>query len=365
MEKMKIIYFTRIYYPHEGGLQKYIYNLIENIMKYGVDVEIITGDTNIKNVKNEYINNILVHRIPTINVFGLVLLRKYKYTKIIKDYMKDADIIHVNEIKFLPIFFYFMQMIQKNQKKKYFLSSHGFIFHTNKFIVFKKLYMHFFSYLSIKYDGIFCVSKQDFRIAQEYGFKNYIYIPVGVDISKFKNIHNNIEKGKLFYYGRISKNKGIENALVKFASLPKEFLFVIAGTGDPVYMKEIIFLVDKLGIHDRISFIEKPTDDDLIVAMGTSEFIILPSLYEGFGITLIESLAAKKKVIAHVNESYRDILSDLSLDNYLFDFTDDNSLLIEKIILLRTLRMGNVDLNKYLIDTVTADIYGYYKMTLN
>jgi alpha-1,3-mannosyltransferase len=356
---MKIIYLTRIYYPYKGGLQTQVYELAKNIKACGNDVEIITGDTEINDVKSELIDGILVHRIPTKTLFGIAILKKQRDRNIIINHIKDASIVHVHEIKFIPLLIY---LLNKKYPFKCFLTSHGFLFHTKKHVLFKMLYMFLFSFISRSYQGIFCGSEQDFRIAQKYHFSNCYYIGEGIDMTKFTLVKNNgIINNRLFYYGRIAPNKGIENALKHFSLLPKEFSFIIAGTGIFEYIQKIITQCNALEIIDRVVFLGSIADDAIIEQLSLAEFVILPSLYEGFGLTLIESLAANKKIIAHNNESYIDILSSLQLNYYLYDFTDPNSLLLDKIIELRQFPYYKIDLSKYSWNTIMDKILHFYQ----
>jgi hypothetical protein len=94
--------------------------------------------------------------------------------------------------------------------------------------------------------------------------------------------------------------------------------------------------------------------------MALAEFVMLPSLYEGFGLTLIESLAARKKIIAHINASYTKILTDLGIKEYLFDFTDSNLSLLEKIYILRGIALTDVDLDRFSFDRINASVLQSY-----
>jgi glycosyltransferase involved in cell wall biosynthesis len=362
---MKIVYFTSIYYPYIGGLQKSIHDLAENIRMKGYDVKIITGDTKINHIEFDLIDNIGVYRVPIkATRFGLPILKNNSDIKIIKNLIKKVDIIHNHDIKFLPLFHLFYYLTKKN-KIKYFLSSHGFIFHTNYYLLFKKFYMILFSFLFNIYNAIFCVSKQDLKIAKKYKLHNIFYVPVSVDMKKFTDVDNRrIKEGRLLYYGRISQNKGIENVLKKFLLLPNDFLLTIVGSGDIAYMKKIISIYyDTMNIDKKtqVTFTGEVSDAILIKYFEEAEFIILPSIYEGFGLTLIESLSANKKVIAHINESYRDILSSLNLDHYLFDFSDASSSLLNKIIELRKLQTKTINLDRYTLNTMTTTICRFYQ----
>jgi glycosyltransferase involved in cell wall biosynthesis len=215
------------------------------------------------------------------------------------------------------------------------------------------------------YNQIFCSSYQDLKIANKYKLANAFYLGTGVDLAHFELLKTNrseIIANRLFYYGRLAPNKGIENALKQFALLPSEFKFFIAGSGEKSYEILIGLLCEKLQIADNVCFIGNVSECDLLEQLKLSEFVLLPSLYEGFGITLIESLAAGKKIIAHINESYMDILYDLNLEKYLFDFTSLDQSLLNKINNLREYPLRNINLKKYSLRSIAEKTYSLYRV---
>ena len=169
---------------------------------------------------------------------------------------------------------------------------------------------------------------------------------------------------KLLYYGRIAPNKGLENALRHFAFLPKDFTFVIVGSGEINYEQSLAALCGNLNVKDRVVFLGSISDLELSNQLAEAEFILLPSLYEGFGLTLVESLAARKKVIAQKNESFIDILTDLNHKEFLFDFTGDTEKLFDKIMSLREKTIDNIDLSKYSFEDIAKIIYNYYTISV-
>jgi alpha-1,3-mannosyltransferase len=357
---MKILYLTGIYYPYEGGVQKVIYDLSNYMKEMNAEVTIITGDDNIICRRSEIINNISVVRLPILsNQFGLSVLRHKADKKIIYQYICNADVVHNHSIMFIP---FLIKLSYKTTNTKYFLTSHGFIFHTKKYFIIKKMFMFCFFLILNSYIKIFCSSNQDLRTAKKYKLTNAIYLGTGVDLERFKSVSNinEIIKNQLFYYGRLAPNKGIENALRHFATLPSEFKFIIAGSGEKLYETLISSLCNKLQIADRVYFIGSVSERNLLEQLQLCEFVLLPSLYEGFGITLIESLAANKKIIAHTNESYMDVLCDLNLEKYLFDFTDSNQSLLKKISCLREYPLKNINLEKYSLSSIAEKTYSWY-----
>ncbi|MCB9078959.1 MAG: glycosyltransferase family 4 protein, partial [Anaerolineaceae bacterium] len=61
--------------------------------------------------------------------------------------------------------------------------------------------------------------------------------------------------------------------------------------------KELRLAVEKMGLTDRVHFLGYLSDEQLAAVFSGCQFIIYPSLYEGFGIPLIEAFAYGKPVL--------------------------------------------------------------------
>jgi len=60
--------------------------------------------------------------------------------------------------------------------------------------------------------------------------------------------------------------------------------------------KELVELIDSLGLNERVRFLD--TQDDIPQLLGQFNICVLPSLSEGFSNTLLEYMASRKPVIA-------------------------------------------------------------------
>jgi glycosyltransferase involved in cell wall biosynthesis len=145
----------------------------------------------------------------------------------------------------------------------------------------------------------------------------------GFDIEKFnpdiksdKNVMNRIKKqydirGKyILYLGTAQPRKNLKRLIQAFAELEKirtgHFL-VIAGMvkesrGGWMY-EEIFTLLKKLGMEKKIIITGFIKDEDIPYLISGSEGLVLPSLYEGFGIPVIEAMALNVPVAISRNSS--------------------------------------------------------------
>ncbi len=122
----------------------------------------------------------------------------------------------------------------------------------------------------------------------------------GVNINKFRKI-DNIKKIKhsLLFVGRLDKRKGInfllETILLVKKEIPNIKLFII-GCGK--MRKKLERFVRDNDIESNVKFLGFIPDSHLLRWYNRCQITIVPSLFEGLGLTVIESLACGTPVIA-------------------------------------------------------------------
>ena len=104
---------------------------------------------------------------------------------------------------------------------------------------------------------------------------------------------------------RLHEQKGHEH-LIRAAVLVPGAFFVIAGDGPE--RERLESLVRESGIEERVRFLGQRSDVGALLA--ASDLVVLPSLYEGLPLSVLEAMAAGKPVIATsvggVGEAIRD-----------------------------------------------------------
>jgi len=100
----------------------------------------------------------------------------------------------------------------------------------------------------------------------------------------------------LLYVGNKRNHKNLQRLIIAFseASLPEEIKLVF--TGDET--KELRILAEKLKVLDRLVFLGFVHEAELPTVYRGAVAVILVSLYEGFGIPVIESMACGTPVLA-------------------------------------------------------------------
>ena len=99
----------------------------------------------------------------------------------------------------------------------------------------------------------------------------------------------------LLYVGTIEERKNLLT-LVKSLKLVKDIPLVIVGKKKN-YFNTVMDYINKNNLENRVLFLEDVSNTDLPVIYRLAKVFIFPSVFEGFGIPIIEALTSKTPVI--------------------------------------------------------------------
>ncbi len=109
----------------------------------------------------------------------------------------------------------------------------------------------------------------------------------------------------LLYVGALTPSKNLENLLQAYFSLQSkepDLHLVLAGIGG---LEEVLkYQSDKLNIAHKVHFPGFIDNTDLPVLFNAARCFVYPSLFEGFGIPIIEALAAGTPVITSTDSCF-------------------------------------------------------------
>lgn len=101
------------------------------------------------------------------------------------------------------------------------------------------------------------------------------------------------------YVGSLIPRKNLISIVQSFAALSDSFKkpFVIVGSGPYKYVDEVKRQISELNLESWFHFFSHVDNHQLVYIYDNSYLLCYPSVYEGFGIPVIESLFRKKPVI--------------------------------------------------------------------
>ena len=131
----------------------------------------------------------------------------------------------------------------------------------------------------------------------------------------------NAERPYALFVGTIEPRKNLPGLLRALAEATRKGLDLdlkVAGSGGWKHAA-VTALIESLSLTGRVTYREAPSDDELASLYAGCEFLVMPSLYEGFGLPVVEAMSFGKPVIASNVSSLPEIAGDAAL---LVDPTD-------------------------------------------
>lgn len=168
-------------------------------------------------------------------------------------------------------------------------------------------------------DRIICVCKSDYNKAIAAGvamIERTSIVYNGVEVDKFASPLDRVTARKIFNLnptefvfgnvGRLHEQKGHKFLLQAIAKMTNRVRLVIIGDGR--LLNELIVLADRLEISNRVSFLGARAD--IHEFLSAIDVFIMPSLWEGQPIALLEALAIGKPCIASAVDGIPEIIID-------------------------------------------------------
>ncbi len=101
------------------------------------------------------------------------------------------------------------------------------------------------------------------------------------------------------FVGSLIERKGLMQVVLAYALLPEEYRkpVVVIGNGRNSYVDKIKGMIRYHHLENDFYFLKKVTNEGLVSVYDHCFVLVLPSVYEGFGIPVIEALFRHKPVI--------------------------------------------------------------------
>ena len=99
----------------------------------------------------------------------------------------------------------------------------------------------------------------------------------------------------ILYVGTIEERKNLLTILKTLKELP-EYKLVIIGEGKS-YKKKCLRFISKYNLSNRVFFLQRLTIKEMAAIYQSANIMIYPSVFEGFGIPIIEALFSRVPVI--------------------------------------------------------------------
>ncbi|MDP1678025.1 MAG: glycosyltransferase family 1 protein [Bacteroidota bacterium] len=199
-----------------------------------------------------------------------------------------------------------------------------------------------YAYMMIRYA---CSASSAIIVDSEFGKKELLsvfrvqenkikVIPLGVNQSFFDKVSDGekeifrrkygISKPYILYTGSLKPHKNVSVLLKAFKKIFTNHNIQLVFTGEKLYdNSELISYVDNNKLSDAVLDLGRIDQSELRTAYQSAAVVVLPSLYEGFGFSMLEAMASGIPAIGARATSITEVVSDAGL---LFDPADENEL---------------------------------------
>ncbi len=153
--------------------------------------------------------------------------------------------------------------------------------------------------IEVIYEGI---DKQNYRRSNDQ------------EINKIKQRYD-ITQDYFFFVGTLEKRKNVENMLRAFSVFAKHQtngMFVLAGS-IPVEQNFLLNLPGELGCADRVRFLGRIPQSDLIPLLSGALSLVFVSYSEGFGLPVLEAMSCGVPVISTIRGAVPEIAQGAAL----------------------------------------------------
>lgn len=290
---MKIIFFSRLFYPHIGGVEKHVYEIGNILVSKGHEVTVLTetaeGPGEIDGIKIVRFNNGKDDWFKKFRVWRNIWKER--------DLIKYCDVLHIHDV-----FFWYIPLRFILPLKKVFITFHGY--EGNKVPGFKDKVIH--KIAEKLTNGNICIG--DF-FKKWYGAKPNFVIYGGANLPKIVITKKKLKNINFLFLGRLEEETGILEYLKALVLLKeKNIKFNLVVLGDGKLRTE----AERIAKKNKISVQLKGFKGEISEYLSKCDFVFA-SRY----LAILESLSYKKKVFAvYNNQIKKDYLEMSPFSNF-------------------------------------------------
>jgi glycosyltransferase involved in cell wall biosynthesis len=137
-------------------------------------------------------------------------------------------------------------------------------------------------------------------------------------ISTSQKVRQVLKEAYILYLGSLQPRKNLPNAIKAFAKYldlnPESKLkFVIAGGKGYNYDNKIDSIIEKYQLKNKVIFVGFISNDEKILLLKQAKAFIYLSLYEGFGIPLIEAMSLNTPIISSNSSCLSEVVEEAGI----------------------------------------------------
>ena len=314
---LKILMVSPFFPPVVNGVSLHVYHLAKGLAAHGVHVRLHTIKSSL--AKSVLDSDLKLDNIHTVSFKGLLnFIGQWNQQPLSLSYVMetiaacdDFDVVHVHDFPKVCNEILILMMKKLKTKKPLVLTPHAagmpspaYRNATTKRRIYWYLGVPQRVFTSV--DRIIAVSSLERELFGEVcGTNRVSLIPEGVPSHYFVDapVFADEEKLKIVFVGRIVERKGIKYLLQAIDEIIKtghgqHKLELVCIGPDWGYLSTVLRMIDDLGLNNAVKMLGPLPEPEKIKYLSWCDVLVLPSLFESFGIPLAEAMAQGKPVIA-------------------------------------------------------------------
>jgi alpha-1,3-mannosyltransferase len=324
--RLRVLHVCRRYYPLPGGTEKYVRDLARAQVEAGLEVTVLTLDRDVAGPARglpgrERLDGIEVVRLPGRG--GARFAVTYRPDRIWREIARH-DVVHIHDLRFATTASILGGLAARRPR---IFHTHGLIFHTSTESPLKRLAMRFYfgPLLGMGQVGVVADSPTDrsllLRDAPYLARRTHMYLDA-IPLAPLLGLQRRPLPARVVSIGRIVSNKALTDLVRAMARIDDvDWSLVLAGEADPGELERIRKVVDELAVRDRVTFVLGFPEADLPGLLESAALAAFPSTGEGFGLALLEAMAAAVPLLANRIPAHEALLGE-DLAGQLVDFGD-------------------------------------------
>ncbi len=304
---MKVLQLTQRFAPAIGGVENHVFNLASELTRRGVDVEVFASDSardipfeRLKGDKLQF--PFKVRRFHAFKIadfpHGLGVVAPSMLMGSLSHY---CDLVHAHSYGYFTT--YAGAIVRRVRKIPLVITTHS---DAGRPHLQKRLFNAITPLLTLRQaQRVIAITKSEAMYLRSLGVQSQriTVIPNGIDLAKFEGKNRRIrneESASILYVGRVyPEQKGLETLIrsISLISYSKRPIVNIVGE-DWGGSASLLNLANKLKVQDRVKLLGRLDSDKLVQAYNSADLFVMPSLFEPFGIVLLEAMASGLPVVA-------------------------------------------------------------------
>jgi GT2 family glycosyltransferase/glycosyltransferase involved in cell wall biosynthesis len=307
---IRVLHVSRRFMPMLGGTETYIRDLADAQSRQGMQVRVLTLDHDVTGVMpgrlpgRDRHGEVEVVRLPGLGA------RRFAITSRPWRLMREvwrADVTHLHDIRFMTGL---ACLTARMHGRPVILHTHGLIFHTPWAARLKRALMRFYFGPVLRLTGaaIVASSTPDRDALVElapYLSGRLVLLENAIRLERFLELAHAPVAGRVLAFGRVAPSKGLDRLLRALAGMPGEWRLWIAGAEEPAERARLLQIAAQLRIVERVELRGPYSDVEFGDLLSAADVAAFPSGGEGFGLALLEAMAAAVPVVVNDIPAHR------------------------------------------------------------